>query len=823
MKKIIKISFSICLGLLILLGSVAPAMAQGAPKEVEMTAEAGFKGFARWGQAFPVQINLFNPGPEIRGRLVFDTNNNEMRIQQQKEVILPTGSKKKISMYIPANAATNYEIKLLAGNLEVAKCKTRVTIMQPQEMLVGVLASGSNTMDHLGGIKFPSAVQRVSVTQMTAQDVPEKGLLLDNLDILVINDFSTSDLGKGQLQAVEDWVQRGGMLVLSGGPNWKKSAMTLPGTLWPVGISGTRQISALPGMEKLCGESLEVKRPFIITEGELRSGKVLLSSGDTPVIVEDKQGRGSVLYLAYDLALEPFANWSGNNTFWSQLILRINPHLMAGASGRYYSVQDMAWILRNFPAGDLPSVGWLALVLLAYILVLGPGVYLILKKYDRRDWAWALIPALAVLLFSMTYWGAFKAKGRDVFSNVITLVKLQPDADRAEATSYLGIFAPTRKEFSFDLPGQQIVDVIVGDMGYMQRNIMMGGAPTSKELPLLATVSQDESTRIDFDDASRWSMRCIALNENIEQVGRIESQLISSQGKIKGEIKNRTGQTLYNCIILNRYGYQRIPKILPREAVEVEFVPRFSPNQGPAFYRIFERYPIYRPQGYQESASWERQWSSQVLENALRGGQLMDDSLMFIGFTHSAASDTLLPENRGKVNYNSIYFAPLELKLDTQKTLSIPPGIVNGRFVATDGRNFNQDPWGYSLEGGFMEFELDLPFSRDEVEIDEFKLYVGSNDYRRAYLMQMMIYNSQKGQWEDLSYQLNGMILKNWKTYVSDKGSLRVKIGSGAKDSNYINISGVTLSLEGEYLSWYLSSAQPPAAVSGDNSGEGGE
>ena len=87
-------------------------------------------------------------------------------------------------MFIPANQTTNYEIKLMAGEKEVAKCKSRVKIMQPQEMLVGVLASGPSTLDYLGGIKFPAAGQRISVTHLEAKDIPEKSLLLDNLDIL---------------------------------------------------------------------------------------------------------------------------------------------------------------------------------------------------------------------------------------------------------------------------------------------------------------------------------------------------------------------------------------------------------------------------------------------------------------------------------------------------------------------------------------------------------------------------------------------------------------------------------------------------------------
>jgi hypothetical protein len=62
------------------------------------------------------------------------------------------------------------------------------------------------------------------------------------------------------------------------------------------------------------------------------------------------------------------------------------------------------------------------------------------------------------------------------------------------------------------------------------------------------------------------------------------------------------------------------------------------------------------------------------------------------------------------------------------------------------------------------------------------------------------------------------MLLTDWKSYVSEKDTLQVKIGSGDKGPGYVNISGITLSLEGEYLT-----AQALSAAPGGNIMEGGE
>ncbi|MEN6351572.1 MAG: hypothetical protein ABFD08_19530 [Syntrophomonas sp.] len=779
-----------------------------ADETVLLKAEAGFGGYARWGQAFPLQVTVENNGPGITGRLELSTTtNNNSRVLINQDIQLPRGSKKQINMYVPSSESKSFSVDLFSGKRKVATCKPRITILQPQEVLVGVLSSDPSALNHLTAIKLPGAGQRITVIHLQAHNIPDNSLLLENLDVLAFNNFSTSALSEKQMTSIESWTEGGGMLVLAGGAGWQKTLGPFSKDLLPVSITGSRASGGLRDLGKIAGQGLPPGSSFIISAGKLVGGKAPVYDGDAPVLVEKQKGNGTVVYLGFDPAMKPFSDWQGNAALWQNLITGLDPHhvISAGtARGQMRrSPQEMTWALRNFPGSDLPTTGLLGGVLLIYLIVLGPGVYLLLKRFDRRDWGWVAIPVLALLMFSFTYLGAFKARGRDVYTNVISLLRLDNDCEYARLSSYIGVFAPTKKSYFLELPGDGLVNVFPvegGDMAMRVATVAPGN--TANQLPLLATVKQGAGSGVDFNDASRWSMRCLLSEESIPRPGKIASNLVSANGRISGAIKNQTGRVLYDCVVFNRYGYQRIPRMAPGQTVKVDFLSRFAPARGPAIQRIFESYPVHRPRDYMDSGSRKSRINQQILDMASNTLYLSDDGLMFFADSAEPVKKVFKDNNQGMNYYYTIVISSLQLKLNQGEKVSIPPGIVNGRFLGADGNNYYQDNYGYSVDNGSITFQLDLPFSPAQLKVNELKVYIGSNDYRRAGYMKIKLYNCAGGKWEDRAYQPSGILLQDWRSYVSEDGAIKVQMSSGDdKRQTNINVSGVTISLEGSLTS----------------------
>lgn len=799
-----ELSLLVIVILTVTLGGLFPAPVQAAGG-LNMKAEAGFDGYARVGQTLPLRVRVENTGPQVKGTLEVAARQNGFRVLYTREAVLPRGSKKLFTMYIPHDDGTGYQVRLVADGKQLAVEKVRrPVLLEAREVVIGVLASEPSTLNHVAAIKLPGGRNRVTVIHLQPEHIPEKSLAMDHLDVLVMNDFPSSSLSQTQLAAVQSWVERGGMLVLAGGPNWQKTLSPLPGALLPVKVTGSKTVHGLPTLERQVGQKLAAGEGYVISEGRLHRGTALVAEGDTPVVVQAPLGKGNLVYLAFDLALVPFASWAGNEPLWLDLLTRADPHHMITAPDAMMEEigrrGNLGWVLRNIPGSDLPSTRLLGGMLLLYILVLGPGIYLVLKRFDRREWGWVAVPAVAVVFFAMSYLAGFKGKDRDVFTNIISVVWLEPGSEYAQVNSGVGVFAPTRRSYHLDLVEEKLVTLLETGM----EHTMQGPGGGNDQGPVIATVRQGQNTRVDFADSTRWTMRCIRTEDIIPKPGDIEARLQSIDGKISGTVVNRTGTTLTDCAVISLYGYQRLGELAPGAAARVDILPRVSfQSMGMNYVQVFQQYPIHYPRRVGDPfgmGNYPPEKRRQVMEAiAGPGSSPVDEPVVFVGWSDKGLRGILGARHPGRTYYTTAFISPLAVNLNAGDKVSIPPGIINGRLIATEARDIQREVQGYHLNGGPAVFQLDLPFMPDNLQVDEFVLLAPTADYRMAARTGMALYNWTTGQWEEIRYQPLGNLISNWRLYVSEKGSMRVKVGPKGRD-DYAFLRGVTVSLKGQHL-----------------------
>ena len=91
-----------------------------------------------------------------------------------------------------------------------------------------------------------------------------------------------------------------------------------------------------------------------------------------------------------------------------------------GAGGQLYQsgVSDLSTQLRQsleqFPGVQLVPFGWVAFFIFLYILLIGPGDYLFLKKVLKRmELTWITFPTIVVTVSLLAYYAAYAMKGTD--------------------------------------------------------------------------------------------------------------------------------------------------------------------------------------------------------------------------------------------------------------------------------------------------------------------------------------------------------------------------------------------------------------------------
>jgi hypothetical protein len=86
-------------------------------------------------------------------------------------------------------------------------------------------------------------------------------------------------------------------------------------------------------------------------------------------------------------------------------------------------------------------------VIVAYILLIGPISYVVLRRMDRRELAWVTAPLLVVVFTACSFGIGNAMKGSEVIVNQISLIRSSGAGGAATIESYAGIFSPDRSTY----------------------------------------------------------------------------------------------------------------------------------------------------------------------------------------------------------------------------------------------------------------------------------------------------------------------------------------------------------------------------------------
>ena len=132
----------------------------------------------------------------------------------------------------------------------------------------------------------------------------------------------------------------------------------------------------------------------------------------------------------------------------------------AANPGRHRRLADDSTIVSavtNLPSLALPPIGGLLVLLLGYILLVGPVNYLVLRRLDRREWAWITVPALIAVFTVGSFGIGGLLRGSDVIVHEVAIVRGAPGTTAATVQSYLGIFSPSRSTFQVRVGGDALL------------------------------------------------------------------------------------------------------------------------------------------------------------------------------------------------------------------------------------------------------------------------------------------------------------------------------------------------------------------------------
>lgn len=560
-----------------------------AADDVTFRVSMGFSSRFRDGNWVPVHVTLQNTGSDFTGTIAVDVpaqfsgaNNTSTIATYRTPITLPTDSKKQVTLYAPLSFGTpgvaqNVTVTLLDthGQRVGTPQITRLNTLQSSEFFVGVLSDTSNSFGSLSGLTLPGQASSMIVEPLNATTMPERAATLDNFNLLVLDNFTTSTLSSGQLDALQQWVHHGGTLVIAGGPEWRRTVTSLPSNFIPITLSNTTMIPAGTRLIPIDGSSIKdgadqnnakegAPSPVIISTGTATRGTVLLTAGPDPLLVQARIGEGNVFYLAFDPTLAPIVGWSGASSVWKGIVLRTlgdaaltqsqnqtngNSAGVVGTS-KVYS-QALTGVLQSLLPNAYPSIWLILVLLLSYILVLGPLRLLLVRRLKKRDWSWRIALATIVVFSLLTYGFALQQKGTTIVNDSISIVQLgdstTPNAN-AHITTYLGVFVPNQGDFQIHVPGESLIQPNQATSQYQSTDSSMGQTTIT---------TQQNATNVTLQGVDIWTLRSIVSERDRQLQGNITSHLSVTSGTLTGTVTNTLPYTLEDAGVL--IGNQYVP------------------------------------------------------------------------------------------------------------------------------------------------------------------------------------------------------------------------------------------------------------------------
>ena len=453
-------------------------LAAGGPVEAaepEIQARVLLDGHARIGAWTAVDVRLRNGGAPIQGELRL-AGTDAGASTYSMAVDLPTGSDKRYTLYAqPRVFRTRIDVALVVDGRAVGSASVPITNHDSYQPIVAVVAERPERIvpDIERALRSPNTEPPV-VLSLDPEDLPERTEAWGAIDRLVWQDADAARLSEGQRRALETWLATGGRLAIVGGTTGTASIAGFPETILPYRPAAT-VLASPKDLVGLLGTVPRAAPSVPALGGTLVRGTPLAVAGTATIAAETPQGQGGTALVGIDPGLDWLAGTAAAGSLWRRLV----PLNEAPSRSPLVQVDDgpIVSVLSNLPAVELPPIEQLFVLLLAYVLLIGPLNYLVLRRLDRREWAWLTMPALVLVFAGASYYLGSLIKGSDVIVNQVAIVRGGGGTTRGLGQVYVGVFSPTRQRFDVRVPGGALItgpqregnaveeplDVVIGD------------------------------------------------------------------------------------------------------------------------------------------------------------------------------------------------------------------------------------------------------------------------------------------------------------------------------------------------------------------------
>jgi len=571
----------------------ADTFAGSADANLQIEVTLGFNGRFKQGTWIPVHVEITNDSAaEFQGQLVLESPDGKGIVVRFVD--------RHLQITVPPTTTVTRTAYIKIGRLPWSVV---VSIADTQEQVVfkktfGRLDDGQlSTADFLIlqiGNRLPLSASRlqteltdrpdlveVAIQSQTSDyhKLPDRWYGYAAVDLLIITTSAADlleQLSSQQQKAIRQWIYQGGRMLLFAGQRGPELSgdNEVWGSLIPGKIDRVITNWNTSGLEKY-GNADE----RLMLDRQLGSSLSLITPSDGVVVLRDTQnaqaehalivhsarGLGSVTFVAFDPAQEPFASWGATPAILNRLVIdshfaeRGNEQRLQSSNAGFDDVSgQLRSSLDRFDGVTPTRFMWVAGLLGMFILTIGPLDYYVLRRFKRLHWTWVTFP-VAILLFSlMTISMVSALRTSPAAMNQIEIIDIDLLTQTVRGSNYASVYSPVTAAYSFgmsefnDVIPCENYQVLASWQGFPGTGL--GGLGRTSFQVLI-----DHQYEVDLKNGQIRSIpvqhsgtRSLAARWSAESSLVVKSELVTeaASGALRGTLQNPFDFDLHEALIL---------------------------------------------------------------------------------------------------------------------------------------------------------------------------------------------------------------------------------------------------------------------------------
>ncbi len=383
----------------------------------------------------------------------------------------------------------------------------------------------------------------------------------DMVDAVALADMPLDNLTEDQTEALKGYVRNGGTLILSGGSDLSRLKSGFYADMLPLEQISVRSSRDLGGLARRYREPLPLPAPIGLITGTMKPGTQALL-GD--LVYKRPYGNGTVLLTTFDYLDPTVRSWKEAPALWRDL-LRSNPTLVSprrtlasNSRDAEASMQQLADAMAGKQATNAPPMLVVTIFLAAYLILLVPVSYFILKKLDKRELAWFTSPLLILGFTVISYLIAVSIKGGDLTVNRVVVLETVAGSDQVSGYGQMTLYSPRRAGYDISMaptndPNSPYRTLIPGEVGSG-----LGGD---------LTVEMDTTAMLRAAEVRLWDKRSFDTPVAANLGGAVEAKTRMLDGQnVQVTVTNKTRYTLQDCMLVSGGQANLIGSLAPGES-----------------------------------------------------------------------------------------------------------------------------------------------------------------------------------------------------------------------------------------------------------------